>query len=680
MMAFRRHGHCPASALAAFLVFGFRRNKFRQSADFLTPVGQEGHILVCLQALTFKQGVAIFGHRLANDNLEVGFSVVPVTYIAAIEANHDAAFRDGQSGPIRRTVFNETRPLLPEFSLGALAHTQHMLAQGFGVGAGLDRQDVGQQSSRGGVGHKRRPSCLDVEPLRSDVIGDQVAQRRHGGRADRVLALALAAMQSWAIQFDVPIQRAEHNRVTAFAAPLVAADRARAMPTRPRRGLDFDRSVLDRGEQHLALGDRQAKVLQPLRHLVERRDLLGRAGGAVIAGDLEQDPDAHGMPSIRIARDRAFHNRRSGKLEVDPACRPLATLARMGRCCMDPCCGWRPEPGRRRVIPFSLRKPAVPFKHHAEHSHRIPKPRYRVPNWREYDAALRRRGSLTVWFTDEAVAAWRAEPRTTPRGPPYYSALAITTALTMRAVFRLALRQTEGLIGSVITLLGLALTVPDHSTMCRRSKTLVLPPLRRSETGPLHLLVDSSGLKPGGAGEWLVEKHGTSRRRSWRKLHIGIDAGSGDIVAIELTEKDVDDAARTGALLDQVSDPIASFTADGAYDQDRVYEAVAERHPDAKVIVPPRSTATLSASAGIAPTRRDQHIREIAEHGRMGWQKSSDYNIRAKVEAAIDRYKRVIGDALRSRTDKTEATEVAIAAAALNRMPGLGRPNYVRIV
>ena len=322
----------------------------------------------------------------------------------------------------------------------------------------------------------------------------------------------------------------------------------------------------------------------------------------------------------------------------------------------------------------------MPFKHHAEHRHHIPKPRYRVTNWPEYDAALRRRGSLTVWFTGDAIAAWRAEPRITPGGQPYYSALAITTALIMRAVFHLALRQTEGLIGSVITLLGLALTVPDHSTMSRRGKTLVLPPLRRSETGPLHLIVDSTGLKLGGAGEWLVEKHGTSRRRSWRKLHIGIDAGSGEIVAIELTEKDVDDAARTGALLDQVSDPIASFTADGAYDQDRVYEAVAERHPDAAVIVPPRSTATLSASAGTAPTRRDQHIQEVAEHGRMGWQKSSDYNVRAKVEAAIGRYKRMIGDALRSRTDETEATEVAIAATTLNRMLGLGRPNYVRIV
>ena len=111
----------------------------------------------------------------------------------------------------------------------------------------------------------------------------------------------------------------------------------------------------------------------------------------------------------------------------------------------------------------------MPFKHHAKHRHHIPKPRYRVTNGPEYDAALRRRGSLTVWFTDEAIAAWRAEPRTTPGGQPHYSALAITTALTMRAVFGLALRQTEGLIGSVIALLGLDLTVPDHSTLSRRS-------------------------------------------------------------------------------------------------------------------------------------------------------------------------------------------------------------------
>ena len=177
---------------------------------------------------------------------------------------------------------------------------------------------------------------------------------------------------------------------------------------------------------------------------------------------------------------------------------------------------------------------------------------------------------------------------------------------------------------------------------------------------------------------WLVEKHGTSRRRSWRKLHIGIDGESGEIVAIELTKK----RATTPPELTRcsTSSPIPWRPSRyGAYDQDRVYETVAERHPDAAVIVPPRATAVPGPSATTAPTQRDRHIQEIVAHGRMGWQKSSGYNLRAKVEAAIGRYKRVIGDALRSRTDQTEATEVAIAAAALNRMLELGRPNCVRI-
>ena len=350
-------------------------------------------------------------------------------------------------------------------------------------------------------------------------------------------------------------------------------------------------------------------------------------------------------------------------------------------CCTEPgpSCGW--TGGDTHAEPRSppWNRSAVPFKYHAEHRHHIPKPRYRVTNWAEYDAALKRRGSLTVWFTDEAVQAWRAEPRTTPGGQRHYSALAITTALTLRTVFGLALRQTEGLIGSVIGLLGLDLAVPDHSTLSRRAKTLEVPPLRRTGSGPLHLLVDSTGLKLGGGGEWLVEKHGTSRRRSWRKLHIGVDAVGGEILAVEVTTRDIDDAAMAGALLGQITDPTASFTADGSYDQDQVSQAIDERYPDAAVIVPPRAGAVASASAGTAPTQRDRHLRMIAERGRMAWQKASGYNLRAKVEATIGRYKRVIGDALRSRTDQTEATEVAIAAAALNRMLAFGRPNYVRV-
>jgi len=324
--------------------------------------------------------------------------------------------------------------------------------------------------------------------------------------------------------------------------------------------------------------------------------------------------------------------------------------------------------------------PLLPFKLNQDRRHHIPKQKRKVTNSAACDAAQRQRGSLTVWFTEKAVAAWRASPRTTAGGQSWYSPLAILTALTLRAVFRLALRQTEGLIGSVIGLLGLALAVPDHSTLSRRAATLEVPrPHARRDGEPLHLLVDSTGLKLCGAGEWPIEKHGTTTRRSWKKLHIGLDADTGQIVAATLTRKEVDDGSQVGPLLDQVAASVASFTADGAYDQDSVSTAVAKRHPEAVIIVPPRSTAVPSETAETAPTQRDRHLQFIAEHGRSAWQKASGYTIRARAEAAIGRFKQVIGDGLRSRTDERRATEVDVAVHALNRMLDLGRPIFVRV-
>ena len=285
-----------------------------------------------------------------------------------------------------------------------------------------------------------------------------------------------------------------------------------------------------------------------------------------------------------------------------------------------------------------------------------------------------------MWFTDEAIASWKADPRTTRSGQPTYSGMAILTALTLRAVFRLALRQTEGLIGSVMGLLGLDLAVPDHSTLSRRAATVEVPRPRASPgTGPLHLLVDSTGLKLCGAGEWLHERHGTRVRRSWRKLHLGLDAGTGRIVTSLLTARDVDDGSQVGPLLDRIENPLASFTGDGAYDQEGVTASIGSRHPDAAIIVPPRSTAVASDMAETAPTQRDHHLRTIAEHGRMAWQTASGYTRRARAETAMSRFKRVIGDALRSHADDRRATEVEVAVHVLNRMLDLGRSNSVRI-
>ena len=226
--------------------------------------------------------------------------------------------------------------------------------------------------------------------------------------------------------------------------------------------------------------------------------------------------------------------------------------------------------------------------------------------------------------------------------------------------------------------MGPDLAVPDHSTLSRRAKTLEVPKPCPSSRGPAHLLVDSTGLRLGGPGEWLTEKYGTQRRRSWRKLHIGVDAETGQILASELTSDDVDDGSQVELLLDQITAPLASIGG-GAYDQIDIYGTVTQHHPDAGVIIPPRATAVPSNMAEGTPSEREQHLQSIAKHGRMGWQKRSGYTRRPPVETSISRFKRVIGDALRSQWVQRRATEVAIAISALNHMFELGRQKSVRI-
>src|SRR5208283_2617613 len=205
--------------------------------------------------------------------------------------------------------------------------------------------------------------------------------------------------------------------------------------------------------------------------------------------------------------------------------------------------------------------------------------------------SLVRRGSQTLWFTEEAVAAWRAPATGERGGQPIYSATAIETGLALRLVFHQPLRQTEGLLRSIADLLGVDIAIPDHTTLSRRGGGLTILLKRLDRAEPLHLLVDSTGLKIYGEGEWLDQKHGIRSRRRWRKLHLAVDAGTHEIVAVELTPDDVGDIAEVPDLLDQIGADVASMTADGAYDGQVVYDAVAERHPKASVVVPPRITA-----------------------------------------------------------------------------------------
>jgi transposase len=319
----------------------------------------------------------------------------------------------------------------------------------------------------------------------------------------------------------------------------------------------------------------------------------------------------------------------------------------------------------------------MPYKFAESRRHKIPKARYRVTNWPEYDAALVQRGSITVWFTQEAMAGWHAPATGARGGQPIYSAIAIETGLALRLVFHQPLRQTEGLLRSIVDVLGISIAIPDHTTLSRRGGGLMTLPKHIDRAEPLHLLVDSTGLKIYGEGEWLDQKHGIRSHRRWRKLHLGMDADTHEIVAVELTPDDVGDVSEIPHLLDQIDADVASMTADGAYDGEAVYDAVAERHPEASVIIPPRATAV--ANGATTTTQRDQHIATIAKHGRMGWQRRSCYSRRSLVETAMFRYKTIIGRRLHARNLPNQRTEAKIGCNVLNRMTALGMPASTRI-
>jgi hypothetical protein len=316
----------------------------------------------------------------------------------------------------------------------------------------------------------------------------------------------------------------------------------------------------------------------------------------------------------------------------------------------------------------------MPHKHNADRRHHIPKMSFKVQNWPAYEAGLRRRGGLTLWIEDAALECWQTSG---PGGQARYRDAAIQTSLMLRTAFKLALRQTEGLMTSVLTLMGLTLSAPDHSTVSRRAVALPVIQPAPLPQGALHVLVDSTGLQVYGAGQWLEAKHGAKSRRKWRKLHLAVDAANGMIVAQTLTDQDVDDPSQVGPLLEQIDDPIGRVTADGAYDGDPTYQTVAAHGDGIAVVIPPRSTAVPSGDPG-SPTQRDRHLAMIAEQGRLSWQATTGYGQRSLVETTMGRYKALIGPRLRARGFAAQQTEAAVGVAVLNRMLAAGRPDSVR--
>jgi hypothetical protein len=299
---------------------------------------------------------------------------------------------------------------------------------------------------------------------------------------------------------------------------------------------------------------------------------------------------------------------------------------------------------------------------------------YRVTNWPEYDRALVQRGSLTIWFDEEFLREhWRPAP-TGRRGAPFqYSDIAIQTLLTLKAVFDLPYRMVEGLAGSIVRLMGLALPIPDHTLLSRRAQTLTVRIPRRQRAGPIHVGVDSTGLKIYGEGEWKVRRHGAGKRRTWRKVHLAFDAEVKDALAVEVTTEAWTDGEVFQGLLDQIEGDLAQVDGDGAYDTRGVYNAAMER--DATVAVPPRENAVPWE----ADHPRTQALATIAEQGLPAWKQAVGYHRRSLAENGIYRFKQLFGERLASRLFETQVTEVHVRVAALNVMTYLGMPVSVPV-
>jgi IS5 family transposase len=303
------------------------------------------------------------------------------------------------------------------------------------------------------------------------------------------------------------------------------------------------------------------------------------------------------------------------------------------------------------------------------------KPRYRIRNWKEYNRALVGRGSITLWIDERAIQSWLNHDYLAQRGRPRtYADAAIVCSLMLREVYHLPLRATAGLVSSVLSLLQTGLPAPDYSTLSRRARLLNVPLLSGASGEPLHLIVDSTGLKLYGEGEWKVRLHGWAKHRTWRKLHIGIDAQTQQVRAAVLTNKEVVDPRVLPRLLKQIEVAIQSVTADGAYDSRECYRAIDKR--GAEAIIPPRKGSNYWRDEYLKD--RNSNLKVVRRLGVKGWKKKAGYHQRSLVETAMFRLKTLFTDKLRSREVKRQATEVMIRCGAMNRMTELGMPqSYV---
>jgi hypothetical protein len=302
---------------------------------------------------------------------------------------------------------------------------------------------------------------------------------------------------------------------------------------------------------------------------------------------------------------------------------------------------------------------------------------YKITNWREYNESLVQRGSITFWFDEDVVEHW-SHPNNQPKvGRPFtYSDLAIRALLVLRELFRLPYRQTEGLGRSLARLMQAEIPIPDFTSLAKRAAKLKISLDVVARTGPIDVVVDSTGLKVFGEGEWKMRTHGKAKRRTWRKLHLAVNAETQEIEAEVLTENSGHDADQVDKLLDQIDAPANAFYGDGAYDQWKVYETLAAR--GTQPIIPPRRNAKIKQHGNSSRPRlpRDEAIREIRRTGRKPWKENIGYHRRSLSETAMYRMKCCFGNKLKNRVIENQQTEARLRSKILNHFAHLGLPQF----
>jgi hypothetical protein len=303
-------------------------------------------------------------------------------------------------------------------------------------------------------------------------------------------------------------------------------------------------------------------------------------------------------------------------------------------------------------------------------------PTYRTKNWPAYNKALKDRGSLTIWFNPEVT--WQAAPTGKRGRQPRYSDAAIQACLTLKVLFGMPLRQATGFVESLLKLVNLDWEVPDFSTLCRRQKTLSVAIPYQGSKGPLNLLIDSTGIKVEGEGEWNARKHGGPKRRLWRKIHIGIDEETLEIRAVEVTSSTIGDPPMLPNLLGQIApdQKIGSVTADGAYDTRKCHDAIAARN--ARAVIPPRKNAKLWKPDTLGARARNEAVQSSKDLGRAQWRRLSGYHRRSRVETKMHCMK-LLGQRLAARDFDRQVAEIQIRAAILNGFTALGIPQTVAV-